>query len=181
LTGLHNRRSLAEMLARLAGSSGDDGMDLAVILADIDHFKAYNDTMGHLAGDVCLKRVAGIMQAELRTDGDMAFRFGGEEFLLVLPRADLSIAIGIAERIRHGIEAAAIPHSKYPPPGVVTASFGVAAARLGAAVTPDELIASADAALYAAKRSGRNQVWPRVPQGQRGAVIDLRDRKSQLK
>jgi diguanylate cyclase (GGDEF)-like protein len=149
------------------------GDDVAVILADIDHFKDYNDTQGHLAGDVCLKRVAGIVQAELRTEGDMAFRFGGEEFLLLLPKADLSTAISVAERIRRALEEAGIPHPARVPPGVVTASFGVAATRLGGTVTTDELIASADAALYAAKRSGRNQVWPRFLSARRSEVVDL--------
>jgi diguanylate cyclase (GGDEF)-like protein len=181
LTGLDNRRSLEETLVRLGKSGGDGGIDLAIILADIDHFKSYNDSLGHLSGDVCLKRVAGIMQAELRTDGDMAFRFGGEEFLLLLPEADLSIAVGVAERIRRGIEDAAIPHPARVPLGLVTTSFGVAAAQLGGAHTADELIASADAALYAAKHNGRNQVWPRFAPSQPGTVIDLADRKSQIK
>jgi diguanylate cyclase (GGDEF)-like protein len=156
MTGLDNRRSLdRELLAMRA--DGPTGEDIAIVLFDIDHFKAYNDGLGHLAGDTCLKRIANIVQAELRDHSDGAYRFGGEEFLLLLRHTDLRTALTIAERMRRAIEAAAIPH---PARNLVTASFGVAATKVGGAITSDELIHSADAALYAAKRNGRNQVWP---------------------
>ena len=90
---------------------------------------------------------------------DFAIRYGGEELLLMLPRTDLGDAVRVAERIRRAIEALAVPHAGSPKFGVVTASFGVSAGRVSA-VTLDEMIASADAALYAAKRGGRNQVCP---------------------
>jgi diguanylate cyclase (GGDEF)-like protein len=160
LTGLGNRRALDEILAGYAADN--KARDIAVIVADIDHFKSYNDALGHLAGDQCLKRVAGIIASELRGPRDRAVRFGGEEFLILLPDADLWTAIAIAERIRAAIEAAAMPNPGRPFHAVVTASLGFAAARLGDGVSADELIRSADAALYAAKNAGRNQVWPRL-------------------
>ena len=161
LTGLGNRRSLEEIL-ELCEQSVDTPGDFSIVLLDIDHFKLFNDTAGHQEGDICLKRVAGIIQAELRGQADHAFRFGGEEFILVLPKTALPTAIGIAERMRRAIEAAAIPHLALAPGSVVTASFGVASAESGFDLQAAKIVAKADAALYAAKRNGRNQVWPSV-------------------
>src|SRR5581483_3118719 len=132
---------------------------VSVVLADVDHFKALNDRYGHSAGDLCLKRVAAILTAEMRGGSDLAVRFGGEEFLLLLPGADLPSAIRIAERARRAIEAAAIPNEGATLQGIVTASFGVASSSTSD-LSALELIAAADSALYAAKRKGRNQVWP---------------------
>src|SRR5690606_12857497 len=120
---------------------------------DIDHFKAYNDALGHMAGDEALRQVAQALRGGLRAGTDRAFRFGGEEFLLLLRRTTLSEAVALAERLRRRIEAAAIPHPKTGG-RPVTASFGAAAARTGGGIGSDELVAGADAALYAAKRSG---------------------------
>lgn len=160
LTGLGNRRSLEETLA---ASEQVNGLrdPLSIVLLDIDHFKLFNDTAGHQAGDLCLKRVASIIQAELRGQADHAFRFGGEELIVVLPRIVLPKAIGIAERIRQAIEDAAIPHPAQAAGSVVTASFGVACSRPGHNTLAAEVVADADAALYIAKRNGRNRVWPR--------------------
>jgi diguanylate cyclase (GGDEF)-like protein len=160
LTGLGNRRFLEETLA--ACERANELCDpLSIVLLDIDHFKLFNDTAGHQAGDRCLKRVAGIVLAELRGQADHAFRFGGEELIVVLPRILLPKAIGIAERIRQAIEDAAIPHPALPAGSVVTASFGVACSGPGLNTRAVEVVADADAALYTAKRNGRNQVWPR--------------------
>jgi diguanylate cyclase (GGDEF)-like protein len=160
LTGLGNRRFLEEMLA--ACEEADGLRDpLSIVLLDIDHFKLFNDTAGHQAGDLCLKRVAGVVQAELRGQADHAFRFGGEELIVVLPKAVLPKAIGIAERIRQAIEEAAIPHPALAAGSVVTASFGVACSRSGYNMRAVDVVADADVALYTAKRNGRNQVWPR--------------------
>jgi diguanylate cyclase (GGDEF)-like protein len=172
LTGLGNRRALDEMLESFA--SGDAPKEIAVIVADIDHFKSYNDALGHLAGDQCLKRVAGIIASELRGPADRAVRFGGEEFLVLLPDADLWTAIAIAERIRAAIETAAMPNPGRPFNAVVTASLGFAAGRLERGAGADELIRSADAALYAAKNAGRNQVWPRLRRASELAVAPVR-------
>lgn len=160
LTGLGNRRFLEEMLA--ACEEAEELREpLCIVLLDIDHFKLFNDTAGHQAGDLCLKRVAGVLQAELRGEADHAFRFGGEELIVVLPKTVLPKAIGIAERIRQAIEGAAIPHPALAAGSVVTASFGVACSHPVHASRSVEVVADADAALYTAKRNGRNQVWPR--------------------
>jgi diguanylate cyclase (GGDEF)-like protein len=132
---------------------------LCVAMLDLDHFKVFNDRYGHAAGDVCLKRVAAAMAAELRNERDLAVRLGGEEFLLLLPSTELSEAVRVAERVRRHVEAIAIPHEEFGPRGVVTASLGVAAGPVSAHDFA-ELLSGADAALYAAKRNGRNQVWP---------------------
>ena len=156
LTGLGNRRALDEALAQLAADP--DEAPYAFIVADIDHFKSYNDALGHLAGDVCLKRVAGLLTAELRGDRDRAIRYGGEEFVILLPATDLRTAVLIADRMRRNIADALIPHPGRSG-GIVTVSLGVAAAPKS--ITAEQTIAAADAALYAAKNAGRNQVWPR--------------------
>jgi diguanylate cyclase (GGDEF)-like protein len=160
LTGLGNRRFLEETLAACEGT-GQLREPLCIVLLDIDHFKLFNDTAGHQAGDLCLKRIAGILQAELRGQADHAFRFGGEELMVVLPKTVLPKAIAIAERIRQAIEGASIPHPALVAGAVVTASFGVACSHPVHASRSVEVIADADAALYTAKRNGRNQVWPR--------------------
>jgi diguanylate cyclase (GGDEF)-like protein len=174
MTGLDNRRSLNIKLEEMRASARDDE-DFAVILFDLDHFKPYNDSLGHLAGDTCLKRVAERVLEEMREGTDLAFRFGGEEFLILLRETDLVDALGVAERLRRAIESAAIPH---PTRGVCTASFGVASAKIGSPITNEELIQSADAALYAAKHNGRNQVWPPFLRAEGAQVIDMAERKS---
>lgn len=158
MTGLENRRAL-ELAFSSIRRDAHLGEDIAVVLLDIDHFKTYNDTLGHMAGDEALRQVARELRAGLRAGTDRAFRFGGEEFLLLLRRTSLGEAVTLSERLRRRIEAAGIPHPR-DEGAVVTASFGAAAARTGGEIGSDELVAGADAALYAAKRSGRNQVWP---------------------
>ncbi|MGO9133647.1 MAG: GGDEF domain-containing protein [Methylovirgula sp.] len=159
LTGLGNRHFLEETLAACE-QAGELSDQLSIVLLDIDHFKLFNDAAGHQAGDLCLKRVAGIVQAELRGQADHAFRFGGEELIVVLPNTVLPKAIGIAERIRQAVEGAAIPHPALAAGSVVTASFGVACSQPNHNMHTVDVVADADAALYAAKRNGRNQVWP---------------------
>jgi diguanylate cyclase (GGDEF)-like protein len=158
LTGLSNRRQLDETVKDLWADE-TPACTVAVIMLDIDHFKRFNDCYGHIAGDVCLKRVAAAVASELRSTNDLAVRYGGEEFLVLMPDTGLSMAVRIAERIRRQIEELAIPHEGVGQLGVVTVSLGVIA---GPTAAHDfvELIAGADAALYAAKRGGRNQVWP---------------------
>ena len=161
LTGLGNRRSLDEAFEALRGEP-----EVAVLLLDIDHFKIYNDSQGHQAGDACLKQIADIISAELHDGTDAAFRFGGEEFLVLMRRENLANALLVAERIRAAIEKARIPHPAIPM-GVVTASLGAASSFGNPQTEPEDLVAAADAALYAAKRDGRNRVWPRLRQGDR--------------
>ncbi len=159
LTGLANRHHLDIELRRLWAAGGEPPTMVSVILMDIDHFKRLNDRYGHGAGDLCLKRMASILIAELGPASEGAVRYGGEEFLVVLPAVQLVDAMRIAERIRRSVEMATIPNEGPGLLGIVTASFGVAWASVGE-LTAAELIAIADTALYAAKRKGRNQVWP---------------------
>ncbi len=159
LTGLANRHRLQAKFTELWTKGADQVEDVAIVMLDIDHFKAFNDRYGHPAGDACLKRVTSCALAQLRGVQDLAARYGGEELLLVLPGATTATAIAVAERIRRGIEALGIPHELAGANRVVTASFGVAAAPT-VAVSADELVVAADTALYAAKASGRNRVVP---------------------
>ncbi len=150
LTGMRNRRALADDLLELGARRGEEG-DFAVALCDVDHFKAYNDRLGHLAGDHALRTIAAIVRATLRS-GDLSYRFGGEEILLILRDAGADEAEAVAERVRAAVQAAAIPHPGGAG-GVVTISAGVAAG----SEDSERLLARADGALYAAKRGGRNR------------------------
>lgn len=159
LTDLANRHRLNSRLAELWQKDDDTISPVAVIMLDIDHFKLFNDRYGHVAGDACLKRIAACVSAELRNIDDLAVRYGGEELLVLLPKTEASRAIRIAERMRRSVEALAIPHEALGASRIVTMSCGTASAPVST-ITASELIAAADTALYAAKRNGRNQVWP---------------------
>jgi diguanylate cyclase (GGDEF)-like protein len=154
LTGLANRRQCEEALATELARVDRFGGPLAVVVADLDWFKDVNDRYGHPAGDVVLREFANLLQETLR-DVDLAGRWGGEEFLLILPGTDLAGGAQVAERIRVAL-AGRIVLSVDGTPIPVTASFGVAATP--PATTASELFAAADAAMYAAKKGGRNQV-----------------------
>lgn len=155
LTSLGNRLGLREDLETLHARVGRYGHSYAVVLCDVDFFKAYNDRYGHLAGDDVLRRVAEVIISGLRS-GDTAYRFGGEEFLIVLPEQDVEAARAIADRLRHAVEDLRIPHEANTAASVVTVSAGIAA--LSPAGDPDDLLRRADRALYAAKEAGRNYV-----------------------
>jgi diguanylate cyclase (GGDEF)-like protein len=157
LTGLGNRRSLEEDLAVLHARSQRYGHRFAVAMCDIDRFKAYNDTHGHQAGDQALRAVAATIARELR-GGDSVYRYGGEEFLLVLPEQTLDTARVAVERVRSAVERLAIPQPAAGPGGILTLSAGIAAFGPGEAPTAEELLQRADAALYRAKAAGRNQL-----------------------
>ena len=152
LTGIANRRAMDEELSILCLRAGRYGQQLAVVLLDLDRFKAYNDGAGHLAGDELLRRVAETLRASLR-ESDTIYRYGGEEFLALLPAQDATSATIAAERLRDAVARLAVPH---PAGGLVAISAGVAA--LG----PDEglahLLVRADGALYQAKQDGRDCV-----------------------
>jgi len=158
LTGAANRRSWDEQIARELARSRRTGESLAVAILDMDHFKAYNDTYGHLAGDVLLKELVTAVRAELRT-GDVIARWGGEEFALALPDCDLDQASAIATRLLNVV------------PGGQTASIGITQAQ--SQDTPRDLIDRADRALYAAKEGGRNQVRAFEPPKPLGLVQGL--------
>ncbi|MGE5282339.1 MAG: diguanylate cyclase [Chloroflexota bacterium] len=152
LTGLFNRNALEQRLAELDGqpSNPEEGLSHALLLCDLDHFKRINDLLGHAAGDAVLQDIAYTMRAALRA-GDSIYRVGGEEILVVLPGADKSAAVEIAERLRKAVR-------RRRPVGVaVTVSVGVAVSGADV-VDTDELVARADSALYLAKASGRDTV-----------------------
>ena len=164
LTGLANRRlldahlskELRRLMRHLRGN-GKEGL-LAVAVIDVDHFKFYNDTYGHLAGDSCLKAIANAIQGCIARPGDLACRYGGEEFLLVLPETDEAGALIVAESVRSRIEKLALPHSASHVSGVVTVSVGVAASEVSEGFRIEALIEQADQSLYTAKGTGRNRV-----------------------
>jgi diguanylate cyclase (GGDEF)-like protein len=158
LTGLANRRKLDEMLETEWRRALRSGQSLAIVMIDIDVFKAYNDTLGHLEGDKCLIAVADVIREAASRAGDFAARYGGEEFIILIPGLTHQEAIDYAEKLRLACQARAIPHPSSPAANVVTISLGVAAAIPSAENTAASLIESADAALYRAKRDGRNMV-----------------------
>ena len=151
LTGLANRRTLDEALQREIARADRQKENLSVIMADLDHFKAINDTYGHLAGDQVLAGAASVLEHESRPY-DLAARYGGEEFVLLLPEVSEGDAIATAERIRAEVEKIAVPGCSRK----ITISLGVATWIIGE--TPDQFVARADSALYRAKGSGRNRV-----------------------
>jgi diguanylate cyclase (GGDEF)-like protein len=158
LTGLATKRYLNYMLANWTVRAQQSGSPLSVIMFDIDHFKKLNDTYGHLAGDEVLKRVALIMKGELRHD-DIPSRYGGEEFVVLLPEVTKEDAARIAEKIRRAIEAHQFTNLGGPPGTVVriTISGGVSAFLIDGNRST-EVLASADQALYLAKERGRNRI-----------------------
>ena len=157
LTRLGNRLRLREELEALRGRVERYGHNYSAVLFDVDYFKLYNDRYGHLAGDEVLQKVANTIIDQCRR-GDTAYRYGGEEFLIVLPEQSLESAAAIADRLRRAVEDLRIPHEAKDPPGVVTISAGVAALPAGESKNADDLLTEADEALYRAKKSGRNRV-----------------------
>jgi diguanylate cyclase (GGDEF)-like protein len=155
LTGLHNRRYLWELLGRELLKSRRNRTPVAAILADIDHFKRFNDTWGHEAGDLVLRRVADVIRENVR-GSDIGCRFGGEELALILPETTLEVAVERAERIRRGIAAVRLDYGGRPL-DAVTSSFGVAIYPQHAG-DAEALLRAADEALYEAKKAGRNRV-----------------------
>lgn len=158
LTGIPNRRLFEEELGKEWARAKRDHAPLSLIMADIDHFKEYNDHYGHPAGDLCLVDVAQTMHHALSRPGDVAARIGGEEFAILLPQTDLDGAIAVAEQLRERILALNLPHEASPVASQVTLSFGVSSSELASVSSPAELIRTSDIALYEAKRCGRNQI-----------------------
>lgn len=156
LTGIKNRRYFNGIYQQEFHRAIRDNTPLAVMMLDIDHFKDFNDTYGHLTGDECLKMVADIIQKALSRTSDMAFRYGGEEFCVLLPNTGERGAMMVAERIRGRIEAAEIQCDGRK--ASTTISIGVVSGIPSLELQPDNLIARADAALYQAKQEGRNRV-----------------------
>lgn len=162
LTGLANRRIFEERLALEWKRAQRDCRSLSLILVDVDFFKRYNDRYGHPAGDRCLIQIAELLEAAGRRAGDLAVRYGGEEFALLLPGTDRPGAERIAEKLRQDVLALGIEHADNPV-GLVSISLGVASTRphCSTAETRSHLVKTADVALYEAKAGGRNRVCVR--------------------
>lgn len=158
LTGLANRRSLDETIGREWRRAQRADYPIALIMADIDDFKKFNDTYGHVEGDACLKQVGTVFKNAVRRAGDLAARYGGEELALLLPMITENDAMQIAERIRRHVEAMQIQHRNSETGGFVTLSLGVATVTPKQDVSAEGLIMMADKALYQAKREGKNRV-----------------------
>ncbi len=158
LTGIANRREFDRRLQLEWARAKRAGESLALVLVDVDCFKSYNDYYGHPAGDLCLQQVAAALQAVPQRSSDLVARFGGEEFVALLPATSGADALQLAQRMRQAVIDLQIPHATSRVAPGVTASFGVAALKPGAQQAADALLAQADAALYRAKEQGRNQV-----------------------
>jgi diguanylate cyclase (GGDEF)-like protein len=155
LTGLYNRAWLNDMLPKLVARARQDGGPLSLVMIDLDHFKRFNDTHGHMAGDTALATAAAVIRTALRPS-DLAVRYGGEELMAILPNTNRILAVMVAERLCARLREAvvfddmriALPH--------MTGSFGVAS------LAPDQderaLVEAADAALYRAKQAGRDRI-----------------------
>nr|WP_242404663.1 diguanylate cyclase [Janthinobacterium agaricidamnosum] len=156
LTGLANRRCFDETLHAEWQRASRQQQALSLLMVDVDNFKEYNDAFGHLGGDDCLRRVAGAVASELRTN-DLVARYGGEEFAVILPNQALKGAAIVAERIRRRVEQLQLPRLKSGA-ACVTVSIGAATALAAHEAGPGQLLAIADAALYRAKHMGRNRI-----------------------
>lgn len=158
LTGLSNRHRFDQVWAQEWQRAVRQGLPLAVVMIDVDHFKLYNDQFGHPAGDECLRRVAAVLAHSVRRAGELAARYGGEEFVVVLPGLDADGAPQEAERIRTEVSALGIPHTGSSAGAVVTVSLGVASRVPQREEGLYLLLQEADDALYQAKHGGRNRV-----------------------
>ncbi|WP_438446452.1 PAS domain S-box protein [Gorillibacterium sp. sgz5001074] len=157
VTGIPNRRHLDEVLEREWTLAVQGNKPLSLVMLDIDYFKPYNDTYGHLGGDLCLKGVAGALQSAMRSR-DFAARYGGEEFVALLPDTGEKTALTIGERIRASAEGLRIPHAGSEIHPFMTVSVGVATVYPAPGGSPEELVDLTDKALYQAKLEGRNRV-----------------------
>jgi len=158
LTGIGNRRRFDEFLIREWRRSRRARAPMALVLLDVDYFKAFNDHYGHGAGDDCLREVAATLAMLVRRPGDLCARYGGEEFAAILPQTDLNGARTLAERIREAVLALEIPHDGSAVSPYLTVSIGIAASNPSAAEEPEDLLRGADRRLYEAKSAGRNRV-----------------------
>jgi diguanylate cyclase (GGDEF)-like protein len=164
LTGVKNRRFFDELLTQESQRATRQGKFISLILLDIDHFKAYNDTYGHLAGDDCLKKIAQTLDSALQRTSDGLFRYGGEEFAAILPNTDFNGAMYVAERLRREVHHLQIENKMSTTDQYVTISVGVVTMRTNQKIDPQILLHNADTALYEAKRAGRNCVKGITPE-----------------
>ena len=157
LTGIVNRRGFDAKMSIEWSKADRDKLPLSLLLIDVDHFKRFNDTYGHPAGDDCLKRIAKVLAKEALRPTDLVARYGGEEFAIVLPTTESAGAAIVARRVLQGVLGQAIAHSGNDPLGVVSVSIGVATLVPDQDLKLTELIAHADRSLYDAKHGGRNR------------------------
>ncbi|MFH2123738.1 MAG: diguanylate cyclase [Pseudomonadota bacterium] len=158
LTGIANRRHFDETLVQEYSRCARSGVKLSLILLDIDYFKAFNDTYGHIKGDECLRQIGKVIAGCAHRATDLAARYGGEEFACILPETDLNGAVSMAENIRQSIYALAIPHQGSKVADSVTASLGVLTVNCTVRQSIEDILSLVDAMLYRAKSSGRNRV-----------------------
>jgi diguanylate cyclase (GGDEF)-like protein len=159
LTELANRRCFDEYLEQEWQRSAREQLPLSLIMCDIDFFKNYNDTYGHVAGDDCLRKVSHLLKQVVRRPADLAARYGGEEFVVVLPNTDIDGAMLVSESIRLGLLDLALPHEDSSVCEFVTLSMGVTCLIPKIDSQPTVLLTAADYALYRAKELGRNQTY----------------------
>lgn len=158
LTGLYNRRHFQESLQGTWQRAQRDGSSVSLIMLDVDHFKKYNDHHGHPAGDRCLVQIAQAITGSVRGPDDIVARFGGEEFIVLLPQTNEREAHGVAERIRQSVQGRRIEHKASSTADFVTVSLGVVHGQASLGLPESALVSQADAALYRAKQAGRNRV-----------------------
>jgi diguanylate cyclase (GGDEF)-like protein/PAS domain S-box-containing protein len=158
LTGIANRRRFDQCLESEWSAARRNGQPLSLIVLDIDHFKQYNDAHGHVAGDECLKRIAVVLAGIARRPRDVVARFGGEEFIVLLPETDATAARALADECVAGIAALGIAHGGARAGALVTASLGMGTALVDATSTAQDFLKAVDGRLYAAKRGGRNRI-----------------------
>ncbi len=158
LTGLYNHRVFHDKLLQEYSRRGRTRKPLSLLMLDIDHFKQFNDTYGHQAGDIVLRQIAQIMMAQCRCASiDICCRYGGEEFAIIMPELEIDRAVKAAERLRNAVERAEFRLNADNPAGKVTVSIGIAEVTDGDP-SPEDLIKKADEALYLSKKTGRNRV-----------------------
>jgi two-component system, cell cycle response regulator len=157
LTQIPNRRRFDEVLTQEWYRLKRGQLPLSLIICDIDYFKQYNDTYGHVAGDECLRYVAETIASAARRSSDLAARYGGEEFVLLLPNTPLTGAIEVANTVRDRIKSLQLPHQNSKVSQFVTLSLGIASTIPTEGITPEELLSKADRALYQAKIEGRDR------------------------
>jgi len=158
LTGLANRQAGTEFLSREWLRAAREQKEFSVIMIDIDFFKLYNDSHGHLAGDECLKKVAAALQQGLQRPADLLVRYGGEEFMALLPDTGLDGALSVASTIHEAVAAVRLHHGSSTVSPHVTVSIGIASTVPSLDMPVEWLIAAADRALYRAKQEGRNRI-----------------------
>jgi len=158
LTGLPNRRFFDEALNKEIRRAKRTGAPLSLIMLDVDHFKKFNDSYGHVAGDECLRQIGTTLKSLVGRATDIVARYGGEEFVAILTNTDQNGVMTLAERIRKSVEGLEIPHASSKISDFVTISLGVVTLNAPMLKTPEQIVGLADEAMYSAKRAGRNQV-----------------------